>query len=44
MRLHDSTRAFLKVAIALSTFCQDVFCVRMAPTMTSNGVRAGHHP
>jgi hypothetical protein len=29
--------------MARSTFTQAVLCVRIAPTITSNGVLAGHH-
>ena len=31
-----------RLAIARSTFAHEVFWVRMAPTITSNGVFAGH--
>ena len=35
---------FLRFLMARSTFVQAVFWVRMAPTMTSNRVLAGHQP
>src|SRR5271165_4079522 len=37
-----SLLAARRLAIARSTFVHEVFCVRIAPTMTSNGVSAGH--
>ncbi len=37
-----SNRAERRLAIARSTFPHAVLCVRIAPTITSNGVCAGH--
>jgi hypothetical protein len=37
-------RARLRLASAFSTLVQEVFWVRIAPTITSNGVFAGHQP
>src|SRR3990172_9959299 len=42
MREGVSRVSLRKVARAFSTFTQAVFWVRMAPTITSNGVLAGH--
>lgn len=39
-----SASAARRFAIARSTLVQAVFCVRIAPTTVSNGVRAGHQP
>src|SRR5579862_1957139 len=38
----ESRPAVRRFPIACSTFLHEVFCVRMAPTITSNGVRPGH--
>src|SRR3989304_6260723 len=40
----SSIRASRRALMALTTFGQAVFWVSTAPTMTSNGVSAGHHP
>ena len=38
----ESSRSRRKLAIARSTLVQVVFWVRIAPTITSNGLFAGH--
>jgi hypothetical protein len=40
----DNTPAAFRFPIAFSTFTHAADCVRIAPTITSNGVSPGHHP
>ena len=42
MAANESKPTAFRFAMAFSTFCQLVFWVRMAPTMISNVVSAGH--